>query len=348
MTSIDAGAPRRITAAGTQPHSLARQGARTALGLAAGVGVACALAWRLGVHPRIGLEHVRGAPVGVIAGCVASAFAVLALQALRWHLVMAPVLGLKYGQAYRALVVGVMLNALLPARGGDLLRVQYLGRATGTSRATILGTEVVDRWLDWWGWLPIVLVLGVASDVPRWVFTAFAMFGAALVASGVVMVVAARRSRAARQTSLADSRASSRVASRMARAFRGFRTGVDAFASRRTMAIALGVAPLPWVWETGVLALAGRAFDVHLSLPQAFSVLVGFNAATVVPSPGAVGPVEAGGTAALAFLGVDHSRALAFMIVYHATQLVPAVVAGVAILVTERLPWGAGHPRLRP
>ena len=67
----------------------------------------------------------------------------------------------------------------------------------------------------------------------------------------------------------------------------------------------------------------------------AFSVLIGFNVAMVVPSPGAVGTVEAGGTAALVFFGVDQSRALAFMFVYHFTQLLPGIASGVAILVAE-------------
>jgi uncharacterized membrane protein YbhN (UPF0104 family) len=69
---------------------------------------------------------------------------------------------------------------------------------------------------------------------------------------------------------------------------------------------------------------------------MAFSVLMGFNLAMIVPTPGAVGTVEAGGTAALAFFGFDQSKALAFMIVYHFTQLIPVLIAGVAILVAER------------
>jgi glycosyltransferase 2 family protein len=315
---------------------LSRPGVRATLGLAGGVALVGAFAWRLDVHPRLVLEHARGISPWVVAGCVGSGFVVLALQALRWHLVMAPLLGLRYVQACRALLVGVMFNAFLPARGGDLLRVQYLGRLTGKSRATILGTEFVDRWLDWWGWFPVLFVLAAVTDLPRWVFTAVALFGGALFVSAAVMLAAARRG----YTPRADSR--------LAHAYRSFRVGVDAFASRRTLIIALAVAPLPWLWEAGMIAVAGRAFHVHLSYATAFSVMVGFNAATIVPSPGGVGSLEAGGTAALAILGVDHSAALAFMLVYHATQLVPAVVAGLLILVAERLPVAAVRPAVPP
>jgi len=71
---------------------------------------------------------------------------------------------------------------------------------------------------------------------------------------------------------------------------------------------------------------------VHLTYTRAFCVLVGFNIAMLIPSPGALGSLETGGTAALVFFGVDQSNALAFMLVYHMTQLLPAIGAGAAVL----------------
>lgn len=304
--------------------SVPGQRARAALGWAAGIVVVALLAWRLDVHPGTMLATARGVPPWTIAGCVLSAVVVFALQSLRWHLVMAPVLRLRYADAFSALVVGSMFNALLPARGGDLLRVQHLGRRTGTSRATILGTEIVDRWLDWWGWIPLLLVAAGSSPMPGWVFKALALFAAALLAGGGAMVVAAWRGH------------SPRPGSRLERAYRSFLLGVNAFASRRTLFIALAIAPLPWIWETGAIALVGPSFHVHLSFAMALSVLIGLNVAAVVPSPGGVGSMEAGGTAALALFGVGHSDALAFMLVYHATQLLPALVMGTSFIVSER------------
>src|SRR5207244_11661277 len=139
---------------------------RGAGGLLAGLAVALIAGWLLGVKPDQVVRYVAGVSPWVIALCVVSAFLVLALPALRWSLVLLPLLGLKYADAYRALIVGVLFNAVLPARGGDLIRVQYLGRRTGKSRATILGTEIVDRWLDWWGWIPSFLILCLVSRPP--------------------------------------------------------------------------------------------------------------------------------------------------------------------------------------
>lgn len=296
---------------------------RAVLGLLAGLLVAGGAAWLLHVKPADVAASISGVSPWAIAGCVASSFVVLAFQSLRWHLVMKPLLGLKYSQSYRAQVVGMMFNALLPARGGDLLRVQYLGRRTGKSRSTIFGTELVDRWLDWWGWFPVLLVLSVTSDLPRWLFTALGIFSALLVTWAVGMTV------------LSGLRYTPKEGSRFGEVYRSLRTGIAPFKSKRTLLIAFAVAPLPWLWESIVLALVGPAFDIHLTLGMAFSVLIGFNIAMVVPSPGAIGTLETGGTAALVFFGVDQSKAFAYILVYHLTQLLPGVATGVAIIVAE-------------
>lgn len=293
------------------------------MGLLAGLAVAGLAGWWLGVNPGEAWQHVRGVSPWAVLFCVASSFVVLAFQALRWHMVMGPLLGLKYGQAYRAQVVGMMFNALLPARGGDLLRVQYLGRRTGKSRATILGTEFVDRWLDWWGWFPVLAILALTGDVPGWLYKALGVFALLLGSWGGMMFYLSRKGYRPKP------------GSRFGNAYLAFRTGCEAFRSRRMLLLALAVAPLPWLWESFAIAASARAFGIDLSLAMAFSVLIGFNVAMVVPSPGAVGSVETGGTAALVFFGFDQSNALAFMFVYHFTQLLPGIATGAAILIME-------------
>ena len=105
--------------------------------------------------------------------------------------------------------------------------------------------------------------------------------------------------------------------------------------SYRSLLIAWTIAPLPWLWESLVLRWAGHAFAIDLTVAQAFSVLVGLNLGTFVPSPGAIGSMETAGTAALVFCGADRAAALAFMFVYHLTQLAPGLASGVAVLIAE-------------
>jgi uncharacterized protein (TIRG00374 family) len=292
-------------------------------GLVAGVACAVAVGWYTGAKPPEVARYLESVPAWAVLACAASSLVVLTLQALRWYSVMGPLIGLSYVNAWQAQVVGQMFNALIPARGGDLLRVQYLGRRTGRSRATILGTEIVDRWLDWWGWIPCILVVALAGDLPRWVFTSVAIFGGVLLGWAATMVVLSRRGYVPRP------------GSRLGAVVRSLQRGIEVFGTRRTAFIAFAIAPLPWLWEALVLDQVSRGFGIDINLAQSFCLLIGFNLAMLVPSPGAVGTVEAGGTAALVFFGIDQSRALAFMFVYHFCQLLPGIIAGITILIAQ-------------
>lgn len=303
--------------------SPAKRALRAAGGLVAGIAAMLVAGRWLGIHPREVAHALRDVSPSMVVGCTASAFVVFGLQALRWHSVMRPVTGLRYVEAYRALVVGTMFNALLPARGGDLLRVQYLGRRTGKSRAKILGTEIVDRWLDWWGWIPLLLAFAVTGGVPRWIFSVLGAFGGLLALGALGLLLLLRLGRGLQP------------GTRFANAYRSFHDGARAFVSYRSLLIAWTIAPLPWLWESLVLRWAGHAFAIDLTIAQAFSVLVGLNLGTFVPSPGAIGSMETAGTTALVFCGADRAAALAFMFVYHLTQLAPGLASGVAVLIAE-------------
>jgi hypothetical protein len=306
---------------------------RALAGLAVGVVIIAAAARWLGIRPGEVAAQLASVPLALIVACVGSSFVIFALQSLRWHLVMRPVLHMRYSEAYRAQVVGTMFNAMLPARGGDLLRVQYLGSRTGKSRATILGTEVVDRWLDWWGWIPLMTVLALTGELPRWIYTVLAVFLGLLVALASALLGIAHFGRRTRHAG--SGAAPAGQVARLGVVARSFCEGAKNFFALRTLFIAFVIAPLPWLWESVFIRVAARSFDIHLSAAQAFSVLIGLNVGMLVPSPGALGAVEAGGTAALVLCGAGHAAAAAFTVVYHLTQLLPGLAAGVAILVAE-------------
>src|SRR6267142_1390905 len=117
---------------------------RTALALFAGLLAAAAVVFYLGISQKELLASLHGVAEQPLLMAAAGGLVLMALQALRWWVVMRPLLDLSYGQAFRAMMVGFFFNVVLPARGGDLLRVQYLGKRTGVSRAKLLGTEIVD------------------------------------------------------------------------------------------------------------------------------------------------------------------------------------------------------------
>jgi uncharacterized membrane protein YbhN (UPF0104 family) len=291
---------------------------RTGLGLLAGLIAAGSVVSWLGISQKQLIASLHGVGQEPLLLAAGGALVLLALQSLRWWMVMRPVLSLSYGQAYRAMMVGFFFNVLLPARGGDLLRVQYLGRRTGTSRAKLLGTEIVDFWSDKWGWVAAFPILCLIGTPPAWLFRALMLMSALVVGVGILLALMG-----------------SGLLRRGPLWLTNLREGFAANGWKRLLVVETLIAPLPWLWETLVIVVAGHALGLALTPMQAFAALTAFNVATTVPSPGNAGSFEAGGTLALTAFGIPKETALAFIFVYHLTQVVPGFIGGVLVLVLE-------------
>jgi uncharacterized membrane protein YbhN (UPF0104 family) len=251
-------------------------------------------------------------PTPLLMGIVGG-FGVVALQSLRWWVVTRPVLRVRYGAAYGAMLVGGLFNAILPARAGDLLRVQYLADRTRVSRATLYGTELVDFWTDKSGWLPAFALLGLTGSPPSWMYRALAVMAAIAAALLAGVLVLRRR---LRSVTAGDG-------------WKGrFAAGLAASSPSRLAVTALLLAALPWAWEALAIQHVASAAGIPLQPLHAFVLLTAFNLAMVVPVPGGFGVHEAASTAVLVSLRVPLERAIAFALVYHASQIVPYAVGG--------------------
>jgi len=212
-----------------------------------------------------------------------------------------------------------------------VLRVQYLGKRTGTSRVTLLGTELLDYWSDKAGWLVAFVVTCVVSAVgwreapPTWLVRAIGLLALLVLGSGALAVIA--------QLPLLR-----RLSPRLdpgPRWLQKLRSGFAAHDRRSLLLVELVLAPLPWLWEVPVVMVAGHALGLSLSPMVAFALITAANLGTVVPVPGGAGSFEAAGAFALASAGVRHHLAFAFVLLYHLSLLLPIMVAGVGLVVLQ-------------
>ena len=74
----------------------------------------------------------------------------LALRGWRWHRVMALRTAIPHRRrdALGLTLVAYMGNNVLPARGGEVLKIGILGARTTARRREILGTVIAERLLD--------------------------------------------------------------------------------------------------------------------------------------------------------------------------------------------------------
>src|SRR5262245_21557316 len=72
----------------------------------------------------------------------------LALRTVRWRILLATAAPASLGLIARALVIGYGLNILLPARLGELARIEHLKFCCGSRRSRTLPSLLLERSFD--------------------------------------------------------------------------------------------------------------------------------------------------------------------------------------------------------
>jgi uncharacterized membrane protein YbhN (UPF0104 family) len=126
-----------------------------------------------------------------VALAVAVQLSVYLLYAVRWSLVLRPVVRIRFWQSVRYVYVGLFGNELLPFKVGEILRPYLLSRRTGLPLSVSLSSILIERIFD-----GIWLCLGLAVSLqyvhfPRqfryivdgtWVLAGVVLAGAVLLA----------------------------------------------------------------------------------------------------------------------------------------------------------------------
>lgn len=164
------------------------------IGLAIGAALLALTAERASLGSILqSLRHLDAgwAALALIAYCTD-----LGLRVIRWRLLFAKVAPLPVATFARALIVGYGLNILLPARLGELARIEYLKLRTDTRRSAALPAVLVERAMDGLfvlAALAVGLAVAHAAGAGSPVLAALIGGGAAMVAVLVAAPLALRR-----------------------------------------------------------------------------------------------------------------------------------------------------------
>jgi glycosyltransferase 2 family protein len=267
------------------------------------------------------------------------AFAVsVVLRAVRWRALFRPEERPGFGPVMKAMLVGLLFNIVLPVRAGEAVRIVALRGYAGTPMAEATTTVVVERLLDVLSLLGLLFLLVPWLPHVTWLRAAVVAF---LVAATITAILVAAVRHTGRRPAVSFTSLLSRLpfitpasAQRLATSVAH---GLSAFGRPRQAAAALGWTVLSWL----VLGLAFWfllvGFSLHLPLLAGMLIAIATGLSFVIPAaPGGVGVFEAAGLAATGAYGVSQSRALAYVLVLHAVNVVPFMIAGLVVLATGR------------
>jgi uncharacterized protein (TIRG00374 family) len=227
--------------------------------------------------------------------------------------------------------VGLLANAVIPGRLGELARVATLRRhlpdaPNGTS-ATLVGTVFAHRLFDLVPATILVIWVLLTAEVPHWAIVSFVIAALAGFALFTMAWLGARRH---------NRPVMSEGMGRVRHLVGMGRVGLSVLNAPVSLAGAVLLQCLGWLLQLLAVYVAMQAFEIDAPLPAAGLVLVLMNVATIVPLwPGNVGLVQAAVALPLRNYGVAYATGFAYGIVLQAIEMACGVGLGLVAIARE-------------
>jgi uncharacterized membrane protein YbhN (UPF0104 family) len=263
----------------------------------------------------VGNWVILGAAAGVYAGATL-------VRGARWDAILRYLrVNHERLDAYALTVVGYMGNTVLPARGGEVLRIFLLAERSHALRREVLGSIMAERLLDVaaLGALFVVLTVSGAAEAPGGDATMYAAIGVLLLGLGAAFAYLRLRV-AGRFESFADRVRPIARASRQLLTVRG--------------AQLLGATMFVWALEGVIMWLAAQAIDVPLGIGEGLVVVVLASLSALIPAgPGYVGTYDAAALFALHQVDVRGGSAVSVILLFRFVVFPPVTIAGLALMI---------------
>jgi uncharacterized protein (TIRG00374 family) len=269
-----------------------------------------------------------------VAAAVLLNLASVVLRAIAWRTVIDQAIQPprpRFRSIFSAFSIGLLGNAALPGRIGELARVAVLANRLPRRRglwATLAGTVFAHRVFDLIVVVGLVLYVVSSAEVPRWAQTSLTAF---LVLAAILIVVSLAVARSHRRTPLDG-------LGRVRRLVAMARQGLAVMHAPLPAAIALFFQTLGWTTQFLAVYAALRGFQIEEPVVVAGVVLLVMNIATAFPLwPGNVGLMQAAVALALVPYGVAYAHGFGFGLGLQAIEASVGVGLGLLFLAREGL-----------
>jgi uncharacterized protein (TIRG00374 family) len=328
---------------------------RTLVRIAASVALLALLLWRLDLSAAA--RALRDANYLYVIPGLALFGAAKLLVAVRWRLMMSKFADLPLPPLFGILLVSNLANNVLPARIGDVIRVQVPAQRYGTSRARVAATVfATESLLDGIAFAVLGLIGLALIDLhgfPTGVF--WGILGA--VAGGLVAVIPISHLKLDEGWHCRGVLAHlpERAQHAIETSVPHFIDGLAVFRDAKLGAQAVALSFVLWLLEVAMFALFGAAFGIHLSLPAWMLIMVAANMISAVPvAPSNIGAYEVAVTELLKALGVGAGLAGGFAIASHILNILWITAAGfiamwaLGLSLGDVFSFGGGAPKIEP
>ncbi|MBW2518252.1 MAG: flippase-like domain-containing protein [Deltaproteobacteria bacterium] len=298
------------------------------------------------------------------------------IRAMRWQFILASSHKIGIWRAFHPMMIGFMINCILPGRLGEFARPAILQKKEKVPFATGIATVAAERIFDVAALVIFAVITLAAVDINtdteiifgdlklnratlEAVFSKIILMGILLIAGMVAFSIASIRRNIQRVIlalpELAFFAAESTRKKIRAKACEPFNRFID------NIALGFTLVKYPWkilvcavysllVWITAAISYYVFSLGspgVDLSYVEMFAVMVIICLFIALPSvPGFWGLWEAGGVFAMTLFGTPSDAAAGFTVANHALQMFPVIIVGlISAVMTSVNIWQVSHEK---
>lgn len=323
---------------------IAGHGLRLILGTAVGL-LLLALAFRGVNWPQVrsALAEANYPLLGLALGTV---LLTTLAKVARWRLLFPQEYGRpRLGKLFPVLLIGQTVNAILPARLGEIARAYLIGEIEEVDKALALSTVIVEKALDALMLLLLVAFLFALMPLPTWLGRSGILVSGLLAALLLLLILGTYRSKdapSALYRFLSWIPGIHRLD--LERRLGTITVGLTALSRGDVARQLLGWSLLVWVLAALTNYVTFLALGIKVPFLAAFFLLAALHLGVVVPSsPGRVGVFHYICILSLSLFSVDRSLALSYGLVLHLIVFVPMMFLGAWSLWKEN--YATGKPK---
>ena len=267
--------------------------------------------------------------VWYVFGMVGIYLSTFAFRTWRWELMFE--VKKTFSTYFKAIILGFAGNNLLPARGGEFIRMEYFKRIAGQDRLPVLASIMLEKVLDAIVLISILMVIlfSIESGINDTDFVTYILKSVVILFGTIIALILSIRFYGQKIICYFKNHQSfvlNKVGDLIRRTYRAIEF-LD-FDLKTLKVIILGF--FIWVIEGGMYVLGISAFNLPVDpVTSGYLALVFVNFGILIPSsPGYIGVFQAMVLLALTLLGIEEQKSLGPSILIHSCQFIPITILG--------------------
>ena len=257
------------------------------------------------------------------------------VKVIRWHgLIDSHARGISFRPLYASLMISQMINLVVPARAGDITRIQQIG-TMGPGRSFILITLLLEKVFDMVAFGVLFVALLISITLPQWIQNTGILF---LLLSGFLftslVVIFRYRAPIFEWILRISHKFPLRYRDMMIEKYQTMVSALTIVENGKVISLALFWTAVTWLISILTNYCLLLAMDLHLSWTAPLFILVGLQAGISIPSvPMKIGIFEYVCVLVLGFYGIDQATGVSYGILLHLLVMVPILGAGLYYLI---------------